>query len=61
MTYIDTVATDVDIETAARRLYHAEVALHDAHASGVDAWITAASDRLHQAVVEHLRLAAADR
>ncbi len=29
-------------------LYQAELALHDAHSSGVDTWIRAASDRLHQ-------------
>ena len=45
------------LDEASRRLYDAEVALHDAHATGVDAWIAAAGDRLHEAVVEHLRLA----
>lgn len=47
-----------ELEVATRRLYNAELALHDAHASGVDAWIAAANDRLHEAVVEHLRVAA---
>ena len=42
------------VDAAARRLYDAEVALHIAHASHVDAWIKAASDRLHEAVVAHL-------
>ncbi len=42
-------------EEAARHLYDAEVALHIAHQSHVDAWITAAADRLHDALVEHLR------
>jgi hypothetical protein len=40
---------------AARHLYEAEVALHEAHQSHVDVWIAAAADRLHDAVVEHLR------
>jgi hypothetical protein len=35
-------------------LYDAECALHVAHQTRVDAWITAASDRLHQAVADHL-------
>lgn len=42
------------VETAAQHLYEAECALHIAHQSHVDAWIAAASDRLHEAVVEHL-------
>ena len=42
-------------ESAARHLYEAEVALHIAHQSHVDAWIIAAANRLHDAVVEHLR------
>lgn len=41
-------------QDAARHLYEAEVALHIAHQSHVDAWIAAAADRLHDAVVEHL-------
>jgi len=36
---------------AARHLYEAECALHIAHQTGIDCWITAASDRLHDAVV----------
>jgi hypothetical protein len=42
-------------ESAARHLYEAEVALHEAHQSHVDAWIAVAADRLHGVVVEHLR------
>lgn len=45
-----TVAVDV----AAQRLYQAEVALHDAHTTHVDAWITAAADRLHDAIEAYL-------
>jgi hypothetical protein len=35
---------------AARALYQAELALHDAHQTRVDQWIVAAHDRLHVAV-----------
>jgi hypothetical protein len=54
------IATPADLENesrvtlAARHLYEAELALHDAHQSHVKAWIAATSDKLHQAVVEHL-------
>jgi hypothetical protein len=41
------------ISDAARRLYDAEVALHIARQTGVAAWISAAYDRLHEAVVGH--------
>lgn len=47
-------AYETRADAAARRLYEAEVALHSAHQSHVDAWIAAASDKLHRAVVEHL-------
>lgn len=53
--------TQLDIDSAARRLYDAEVALHIAHASHVDEWITAASNRLHEAVETHLAALAAAR
>ena len=39
---------------AARHLVEAELALHDAHQSHVEAWIAAAGDKLHQAVLDHL-------
>ena len=42
------------LQAAAGRLYDAECALHAAHQTRIDAWISAASDRLHQAVAEHL-------
>jgi hypothetical protein len=35
-------------------LYDAECAIHIAHQTHVDAWITAASDRLREAVAAHL-------
>ncbi|MDQ1749690.1 MAG: hypothetical protein QOE71_746 [Pseudonocardiales bacterium] len=41
-------------DQAAYALYEAELALHDAHQSHVDAWIQAASEHLHLAVVAHL-------
>lgn len=42
-----------------RKLYEAELALHCAHQTGVDAWIAAASDRLHEAVRAYLSARAA--
>ena len=38
---------------AARCLYDAETVLHAARQSGVDAWITAAYDRLHDAITTY--------
>jgi hypothetical protein len=49
-TYDEAVAVR---NSAARALYNAEVALHDAHQTHVDEWITAAQDRLHIAIAEH--------
>lgn len=46
-------------ELAARALYRAELAVHDAHQSHLDAWITAANDHLHLAVAEYLEADAA--
>jgi dsDNA-binding SOS-regulon protein len=43
---------------AARALYNAEVALHDARQTHVDQWIVAAQDHLHLAVAEHSAAAA---
>jgi hypothetical protein len=43
----------IRIADAGRRLYDAEVALHIAHTSHVDGWITAAADRLHEALVDY--------
>jgi hypothetical protein len=36
-------------------LYHCELALHDAHQTRDDHWISAAGDRLHRAVVRYER------
>jgi hypothetical protein len=43
-------------EQAALALYQAEIALHDAHQTRVDDWITAAADHLHLAVVRYVTL-----
>lgn len=40
-------------DVAAQKLYDAECALHAAHQSHVDEWITAASDHLHRAIVAY--------
>lgn len=47
-------AVETAVQVAASHMFNAELALHDAHMSHVDAWITAAADRLHVAVVEYL-------
>jgi hypothetical protein len=39
---------------AARELYAAELALHDAHRSGIDSWISAAGDHLHRALQRYM-------
>jgi hypothetical protein len=46
-------AASVEVCTAERCLYDAEVALHIAHQTHVDAWIAAAAERLHDAIVAH--------
>ena len=56
---LDSTAED-RVQTAARCLYNAEVTLHAARQSHVDEWITAASDRLHDAVMNY-RFALATR
>lgn len=38
-------------DLAAEHLYGAESALHAARQTGIDSWIRAAADRLHEAVV----------
>ena len=49
--YEQAVAARAD---AAHALYRAEIAVHDAHQTHVDAWIATANDRLHQAVARYL-------
>jgi hypothetical protein len=46
-----------EVQSAAARLYDAECALHNAHQSHVDAWIAAASRKLHAAVTDYLAVA----
>ena len=41
-------------DDAARALYRAEIAVHDARQAHVDEWISAVNDRLHIAVARYL-------
>ncbi len=50
---------DQAVAVCACHLYDAECALHAAHQSGVEQWITAAADKLHQALGEYLASIAA--
>lgn len=49
-----TPTDSASVAAAAQHLYEAECALHTAHQSHLDAWIAAAGDGLHDAVVEYL-------
>lgn len=40
-------------DAAAHALYEAELAVHDANQTGVDAWISAAYRHLHEAIAQH--------
>jgi hypothetical protein len=53
-TAVPSTANEDCAHATARHLYDAECALQVAHQTHVDAWITTASDRLHQAVADHL-------
>lgn len=55
---MNTHTSETDVQAAARRLYDAEIALHVAHQTAVDAWIAAAADGLHEAVLAHERAVA---
>ena len=44
------IDVDTDVAACACHLYDAECALHAAHQSGVEPWIAAATERLHEAV-----------
>lgn len=46
-----------DYEASCAQLYRSEQALHDAHQTGVDAWIRAAADRLHESLLHEMRAA----
>lgn len=48
-----TPAADAATQIAKRRVYDAETALHAARQSGVDAWVAAAYDRLHCALLTY--------
>lgn len=48
-----TTSPSEDIAAAARRLYDAETTLHAARQTGVDAWIGAAYDQLHSALLDY--------
>jgi hypothetical protein len=45
---------DTYVEAAAQRLYDSECALHAARVTGVDEWITAAAEQLHNALVAYV-------
>ena len=59
---MDTMTTYTDArrchEAACAELYRSEQALHDAHQTGVDQWITAAADGLHRSVLRERSAAA---
>jgi len=46
------VAAREAVDQAVRQLFDAECALHTAHQTRTDVWISAAADQLHHAVVE---------
>lgn len=48
-----------ECRAAAAELYRCELALHDAHQSGIDSWVRAAGDHLHAALLRHYRAEAA--
>jgi hypothetical protein len=57
-TLAETGSDRYDEWVAARRVHEAEMALHDARGTGVDAWIAAAADRLHDALCQYTAAAA---
>jgi hypothetical protein len=59
MRIIDVQQAIEEYQAACENLYRHELALHDAHQTGVDIWVAAAADRLHEAVVRRDRAAAA--
>lgn len=48
-----TVTANQAVEIGKRRVYDAETSLHAASQSGVDAWVSAAYDRLHIELVSY--------
>jgi hypothetical protein len=53
VTTLDARSAEDRVSAAALLLYEAECALHIARHSDIDAWVAAAYDRLHEAVLEH--------
>ena len=45
-----------DLRTAQRLVYDAETTLHAARQSGIDSWVAAAYDRLHESLAAHAAL-----
>jgi hypothetical protein len=54
MILIGQAQADTRARVGAQHVYDAECALHTARQAHVDAWIAAAADKLHEAIVEHL-------
>jgi hypothetical protein len=52
-TTLDTTPAEDRVSDAALHLYEADFALHIARQSGIDAWVAAAYDRLHEAVLAY--------
>jgi len=48
-----------EVALASKAMYDAEIALHIARQTGVDTWIAAAYDHLHEAIAHHLALCGA--
>ena len=59
MTKPPVVVSESALDSAARRMYDAEVALHAARQAHVDEWVAAAYGRLHDAILEHAAALAA--
>ena len=59
MTHMIERGTADAINRTAEEVYDAECALHAARQTHVDAWIAAAGDRLHEALVRYLAAIAA--
>jgi hypothetical protein len=52
LTIVATAESDSERRRASVHVYEAECALHAARQSQVDAWIAAASNKLHEAILE---------
>jgi hypothetical protein len=47
-------AVQAEFDAASHQLFRCEQALHEARQTGVDQWIAAAADRLHEALLRQL-------